>query len=114
MGWRVTEAMQPFSSPGGRIAMEGHPPIGQPSQVAGEGFPGHRSHADDGEQLTADAARLEVDERGGTNIEGEAAPPEEAGAATGLAMSLQNDRGQTSRLEPCCARHPCHSGTDDC
>ncbi len=86
------------------VAMECDDPVRQPRDVAGQLFAVEWRQADGVEQLGADAARLEVDKRGRTDIEGEAAVPEVSGASAGMAVRFQHSRGETTCLQAQCRR----------
>src|SRR5262249_45288030 len=90
---RGPEGPPAFPVPGGRIAMERHNAIGKPGDVTGQRLAFQVRQAEAREQFSADAARLEIDERGGADVEGEAMAAEEAGAAAGLAVRLEDDGG---------------------
>jgi hypothetical protein len=68
----VAQRPEPLGGPGGLIAVQAHDPIRQPCRVTGQRLAVQRRQADRVEELSADAAGLEVDQRGGADVEGEA------------------------------------------
>ena len=91
--------------------MQRDPPVGQPGHVAGQRSPSRRQ-PDRVEQFGADAARLEVDQRGGAHVEGEAPVAEVARAAAGVPVRLEDDGGQPGRLQPQRGGHAGHPAAE--
>jgi hypothetical protein len=109
----VAEGPQPFVVPGGRVAVQGQPPIGQPRLVAGELLAADRGQANCVEQLPTHAARLEVDQCGGSDVERELPMSPISGASTCVAVCFQDHSGQSGRLQPHPGRHSGQATADD-
>ena len=109
---RVTEHAGSFAVPRGAIAMQDDGAIGQPRDVAGESLHGD-VELELAQELTAETVRLEVDERGGADVEGEAAATEESGATSDLAVTFDDDGREAARLQPRGGGETGDSGTQD-
>src|SRR5262249_30233071 len=112
MPWRRAECRESLRAPELDVAMQMHHAIRQPRDVTRQRLE-LDVETDRFEQLSAHATALEVDERRRADVEREATLPEEARAASDLAVTFEHERREALRLEPCGGRESGHAAADD-
>jgi hypothetical protein len=70
-------------------------------------------HTNTLQQFSANAVRLEVDERGGPDIERKPASPEESGTSARLTVCFENNRRKPPCLQSRGRRHARNPSTDN-